>query len=330
MIHDHEGRIVGLTGYDPQIVPYDMGGTQGMRNLVPEFLLMPDAYQEPLQQNFHFRYFDAMCRNLEQHGYEERVNMIGIPYDFRLVLDPGVRDRLFSDMRMWIEKATERAGKPALVVTHSLGGVLFKWFLSTQVDQEWIDRYIDHVVGISVPYGGTIYALRAVLCGEYYVPMFHHLFREEMMRNTGIIMCMPNALGVSETQPLLKLDEAVGGVRNVTAASYHALAHEGILPFQIWRDLFAPHQEAIHRRIRVPYTAVISNGMVTPTLFKSKDITTYPFYSNEHHGDGVVHRESLEAYTRLYEGPRGLVLPDATHTSLLSDPRVFDAIKKLM
>ena len=100
-------------------------------------------------------------------------NLVGMPYDFRTILDPGVRNTYFQKLKHVIQSRSKKYGSRVFIISHSLGGILFKWFLSEYVDEAFIDKYIDCFVMINTPFGGTPSAVKASLIGEFYIPFMH-------------------------------------------------------------------------------------------------------------------------------------------------------------
>lgn len=318
-------RIIGLSGYnDREIIPFDLGGTRGLKDLVPEFLFLGDSYINTLDDIFHFRYFHRLCERLYREGYRDHENLIGIPYDFRLVLDPSYRAWLFDVFRVFVEDARQKhGGLEPIVVTHSLGGILFKWFLELE-SPEWINHNVGQLVMVSPPFGGAIFALRAVLSGDHYIKCFHRAVHSELQRNTGVIMCLPNHLG--EGSVLLGPNEDI-----VNHNTYRDLA-ETMLPFELWRDLYEPHliKDVIKpvkygRKVHI----VLSDSKETPIGYKADTLDAYPHSEIFGHGDGFISSASLRAGLKLFPYARVMNLRDIDHTSLVSDHRTMDLIIKL-
>ena len=58
-------------------------------------------------------------------------SIVGFPYDWRLSPDKlQDRDGLFTNMRRRIETAVETNGEPGILVAHSMGNLIFRYFLS--------------------------------------------------------------------------------------------------------------------------------------------------------------------------------------------------------
>ena len=334
-------RIVGFDGYESRgIVPYDIGGTAGIKDLVSELVLLNQKQQDNLESMYQVRYFNTLCESLYAKGYADGKTLIGLPYDFRLVLDPEYRRRLFNTFRTYIENAVadSRAdgADGAVVVGHSLGALLFKWFLSTgDVSPEWIAENVAHFVSICAPYGGAPESMKACLAGEHYIPLFHQVFREELEYNSGIIMCFPNSIGTLGGEVLYELPAAEAGgadkPRQIRLGDYGDLADGGAIPFEIWRDLFAPHIPVIERKISVPVTAVLTVNVATAARFRTRKLSAYPYDTAYGYGDGVVPARSLKSYRKLFGGELcdELLVPNSNHAKLISDPRVCRLVQAL-
>lgn len=326
-------RIIGFEGHSADIVPYDVGGTRGIKDLVPELLMLNDKQRTELENMYHFRYFHTMCEALYAAGYKDRETLVGMPYDFRLTLDPEYRRRLFLTFRHWIEKVGDK--KPVVVVAHSLGAILFKWFLTNGMSDDWVARYIRSFVGVCAPFGGAPNSLKAALAGEHYIPYFHHVFREELQYNSGILMCLPNELGVLDEEIIYQVGGGGGkgaGGTKVRLADFEALADGGIAPLRVWRDLMLPHYSVLHRPIELPsaYSVVCCN-VATGARFKTQSLLDYPYDTAYGYGDGVVPARSLKAFRKVFkkECVKELIIPDSNHSKLLSDARVIDLVLSL-
>lgn len=326
ILRDGDGKILRVIPKDHEIEAFDVGGTGGIKDMVPEFTFLNKSTQHKLESAFQYRYYHTLCNYLHRHGYVERKNLLGLPYDFRLVLDPVYRYELFEQTRVMIEEASENnRDQRAVLVGHSLGCVLMKWFFTTHVTQEWIDRYIHRFVCVSAPFGGAMFAMRAVVSGDYYVPMFHKVYKEEMQMNTGIIMCLPNRLSYDAHVPLMDI---LKENRRVRLNSYNELADRGLIAFELWRDLYEPHLAVIEKRVSVPTHVVCCLDNSAPSKYYTETMDSYPYQSDHVHGDGVVDSKSLLVYENLFDRQhlRDFIIPRAGHTQIISDPRVMHMI----
>lgn len=316
-----------LTRMSPKynIVPFDVGGTKGVKDIIPEFLLLPAQYQKILEDMFHSQYFAPICNSLYPKHYKDHKTLQGVPNDFRFILDPDVRRQFFADVKRCIEAGCVYGDDKAVIVTHSLGGVLFKWFLSECVSQAWIDRNIKRWVCISAPFGGSYQAVKAVTCGEHYISTFRPYVQYEMQRTTGIIMCLPNTLAFEKDTPLLCTEE--NGI--LTIDKYPEFAKNGITPFQIWRDLFEPHFDAtICKKVSVPVHVIYSKNVATYGRAISKSWDSLHNMVETCDGDGIVPTESLLAYKKIFEASNATetCIDDSDHTLLLSDKATLDIL----
>ncbi|RLN16807.1 lecithin-cholesterol acyltransferase-like 1 [Panicum miliaceum] len=93
-------------------------------------------------------------------------DLLGAPYDFRYAPAPPSQasrefSRFLSSLRVLAEQASERNGGvvPAILVTHSLGGLLANVFLGRS-PLAWRRRYVKHFVMASAGAGGAVFMLR--------------------------------------------------------------------------------------------------------------------------------------------------------------------------
>ncbi|KAF6028932.1 PLA2G15 [Bugula neritina] len=64
----------------------------------------------------------------------------------------------FTNLTKLIESSYAQNGKPALVVAHSLGNMVFTYFLST-MSQNWKDKYVAGYVAVAAPLGALLSSL---------------------------------------------------------------------------------------------------------------------------------------------------------------------------
>lgn len=88
------------------------------------------------------------------HRMIQESDIHPIPYDFRLVDKPEYMDDLCNRIKTYIEKFK----KPVILMCHSSGGLIAHWFLHKQ-PMTWRKQWIDSVVNINVPFGGTVMVL---------------------------------------------------------------------------------------------------------------------------------------------------------------------------
>ncbi|CAN6304544.1 unnamed protein product [Urochloa humidicola] len=143
--------------YDP--VAGDYRNVPGVETRVVAFgTTRGFSYGDPAIKNFCM---EKVVQALEGVGYREGENLFGAPYDFRYApAPPGQANREFSrflsSLTVLVEHASERNGnKPAILVTHSFGGIIANVFLRRS-PLAWRRRYVKHFVMVSAGAGGGV------------------------------------------------------------------------------------------------------------------------------------------------------------------------------
>ncbi|NBV05411.1 MAG: hypothetical protein EBS08_07100, partial [Cytophagia bacterium] len=269
-------------------------------------------------------YFHPICEYLHRHGYKDHETLFGAPYDFRLILDPPTRNSYFQSLKELIERAANKRQKGAVFVTHSLGGVVLKWFFSEYVGQEWVDKYVHRWICVSSPFGGSYQALRSVTCGDHYVPTLREHIQEELKYVTGIVMCMPNQLAFHANEPLLHIE----GGKDITIEEYQQLAEEHALAFQLWKDLYEPNHKYIEAALKVPTELVVAKHLTTYGVGFARSLDSVPHRVSTVHGDGIVPSKSLLAIEKVLDRRHihEHVFGNYDHTSILGSSELIRLI----
>lgn len=71
----------------------------------------------------------------------------------------------FANLTKLFEKSYELNGKPSLAVAHSLGNMVFTYFMATK-QQSWKDKYVAGYVALSGPLGGAAKLFRLFVSGR--------------------------------------------------------------------------------------------------------------------------------------------------------------------
>jgi hypothetical protein len=317
--------ITGLE-FDMSIRPLE--GIRGIIDMVPEFELLTTSHQEWLDLNFNYKYFGHLVRALKDDGYVEDVDLCAAPYDFRSILDPTYRARWFNDLQMQIElQSTE--GK-CVVLCHSLGAVLFKWFLSTHVSAEWAHKHVDRFICVNAPFGGTAIALKALYNGEYFIPIFAKQFQAGLQLNSGILMCLPNEYAYRPDEVLGVLESRFIGLAS-TYIGCNTLKVGLKQASTAWRDLYAPHLPAIMTPIDIPAHVVTTGNIDTLQTFRvrttgeAEDVAYEP-------GDGQVAARCLRVAHDLFVGADTFHthILDCSHIAAVSDPRFIQLVRDIL
>lgn len=294
---DVNGIIKGFKDYPLDIQPYRIGSTKGVRNLVPEFDLLHSNYQNTLDKLFHYKYFNSLCNHLEYNGWVDEKNLLGLPYDFRLMLDPVIRNNIYKDITKLLIKAKQKTKRPAVIVAHSLGGLLILLYLVENCDVHWAKEFIHSIVSVNVPYGGSPFTLKVVTSGSYYLPMFQEAFKEELMRNSGIIMCLPNEFGFSKKDVFYTTDDN----RDITINNYNKI---NTLPFELWSTFMPQMIKNIRERSKefnIPIHAIMGKDQMTELAYQSKSLDMLPYFTKYTDGDSTVPHQSLYAINDIYK-----------------------------
>ena len=310
-------KVNGYKDYNKDIVPYDLGGIKGITNMVPEFGILSNKHMTDLDKQFNHTYFGTLCNKLIENGYTEYNNLIGIPYDFRLLLDPINRYYTFETIKTIIEQAVLTNEKQAIICAHSLGGILFKSFLGEHVNQQWVDDNIDKFISLNVPYGGIPSSVKTALYGDYFIPYFQETFKEHLKLNSGLVMSLPNHFAYENDTTFLEFES--GNENEINIESYHT--HDYVT-FRLWRDLWQNKLKYLEKEVKLDTYIINSNSNYVGTRFiKHKAIE-----SSE--GDGVVPIASLNAYKRLFvpELTKYTCVPNASHVNILNSKELFDTI----
>lgn len=317
----HTHKVTGLRRSDPSIVPLDVGGLRGIRDVVGDFEMLPRAAREWLNYWYSYQYFGPAIDAVQRHV--PKAPMLGLPYDIRLVLDGRERRALFRQWKREIERACEgAAGQSVVVVAHSLGAVLFKWFASSSVvDRTWLDNYVSRFVSVSAPYGGSPLAMRVLCTGDHYVPMYRGIFREEMQKFSGLVMCMPNHFAFDREACLLELENGY----QLSINTMHELARIGHPSFGIYEDLWVPNLNEYAAPVHVRTDVFMAAGEPTPVMFSSKQLEDIPKTTKQADGDGIVPMSSLLACDGMFthDITRDVVLRDTNHTRIISHPTLM-------
>ncbi|KAI7867181.1 Lecithin:cholesterol acyltransferase-domain-containing protein [Spinellus fusiger] len=195
-----------------------------------------------------------IIENLATIGYDSNTMYLA-SYDWRLSFhNLEVRDKYFSKLKSTIEMYKKTTQRKSVVITHSMGGSLFPYFLkwaeSPQGGQggpHWADNHIESFVNIAGTLGGVPKALTAVLSGETRDTMavgsfgayllekfFSRRERASLMRSWGGVSSMlPKGTSVlwgnAESAPddNKDTDQSYGNMVSLTSMDSDNLSHPG-------------------------------------------------------------------------------------------------------
>jgi len=321
------GAPLNIRQQEPDIRVFP--GIGGICNIAPEFELLARPYQDLLDMQFNYKYFNNFVEAALSRGFERDHTVRAIPYDFRRVLDPAVREALFDEIKSTVEAMCLENG-PVIIVGHSLGAVLFKWFLSDQVTKKWMRRHIKCFFVVNAPFGGSVVALKALLSGEYYVPIFSKNFHSALQLNSGILMCLPNLYGYTDDEQLAVIEN------EQTVLTPRTLLERNGDAFDAYRHLYLPFQDSIMDPCSVhAHIVTAAPTLNTVRTFKIEKVGNGNAEELSHEvGDSQVSARSLRVANDLFDSASTLktTIDDCQHISVLSDPRfiriVLDAARQ--
>ena len=330
-IISYEGRVQGFNVHNPDIIPYDFGGLNGVRNISHELMfiancLSPLQLQDELETRFNHSYFDSLIRYLEKEKGYGNETLFAAPYDFRYILDPITRLQTFTKFKHLIETSHKR--QKVVLICHSLGAIVMKWFLNDMDSRYpgWTAAHVDTLIAINPPFGGMPRVLKSFLSGEHYIKPFRKFILKPLQYNCGLIMMLPNELGYEPGDPFLQIGS------DKVDVTYNTSGHLNLkVPLAIWRELFRPFIPLI--RLPTDVNAVIIQSDPTPNtltyLKYAKDLLPgdNPEEEGLGLGDGMVPLSSIEAYKKIFSSDRVRVhsIPSFSETQAKHGTIIYDA-----
>ena len=210
-------NITPCNNYNDKVLlePYDFKGINGIQNLVPqmntvdEYLNAINKNQDyPLDYKYNYSYFGKFNSYLIQNfNYIPKTNLIGLPYDYRYMGHIRNRQKYYKQVKDAIENTyISNYDKPAIIIAHSLGGLLLKNFVSS-MPQTWQQKYIDQIVFVNTPFGGVPESLFMYLSKK----VEHKIYKNF----SSILLCLPNKHAFEPTDVLIKTDNENITVNNI-------------------------------------------------------------------------------------------------------------------
>ena len=302
-----EGSGHGLVLHG-DLVPHHVGGLDGIRNICRDlhwFSSMFDMIDltDRLDEHFNFTYFDSLINALESDGAVPTADLFGFPYDFRFVLDPEVKRQTFANLRFVIETAVRKNKGAVVMVCHSQGALVVKWFLN-EMPLDWTRHHVHKFVAINAPFSGVPHVLHILKNGDHYIKPMRKWLLENLRFNTGLVMMMPPI----EESELIRCDlEGVARLR---------------------RELYEPQRERIEAPLQVP-SIVIHSELYRETVAQIEFNDDGDCIETIGMGDGVVPNHSILAYEQSLPMTEALLTMNASHGLILQHPDFIDAIRSI-
>ncbi|EPS60722.1 hypothetical protein M569_14079, partial [Genlisea aurea] len=306
-------------------VPY-FGDVQGLLYLNPN-LKGITSYMEPL------------VKSLEKLGYRNGENLFGAPYDFRHGLAAeghpcGVGSKFLADLRNLIESASEsNGGNPAILISHSLGGLLALQLLSRS-PISWRKKYVKHLVALAAPWGGTVKAMLTFASGNTLgIPFVDPLLvREEQRSSETNLWVMPSPAVFNTSDPLVITPNGSYTSGDVARFLEDIGYPEGVGPYRTRILPLVLGQQSM-RPPEIPITCIVGSGVKTPEiLFYGEggfEKTPEMAYGD---GDGTVNMKSLLALetawreTATNQSVKVIKFHGASHASILKTKPALSSV----
>eukprot|EP00884_Botryococcus_braunii_P008556 jgi/Botrbrau1/17701/Bobra.0166s0125.1 len=301
------------------IRPYDWGGLGGVKALDPG---LPEASG----------LFSTLVDALEQAGYRERRDLYGAPFDFRLAPDGLSQVGFYENLTDLVETAVKRNGRAAVIITHSMGGLVIGAWLA-HMPRPWRSKHVAAFIPISAPFGGTVSAVLGSVSGNTFDIRFlpHNLLRpiQSTSPSGPFLFPQPDLWG---TEVIVELE----GGRKYTAHNFVDLLHD--LGLKQQEDVY-PHVVNLTwppTDLGLPVYCIFGEGVPTDERYIyeiqefNKSDPPAPKFVQLGPGDGSVNARSLEACQRFGKLTSVVRLQNASHTAILSDIRAIGTIVDML
>lgn len=97
-------------------------------------------------------------------------------------------------MKNLVEETVTRNGQKAVIVTHSMGGLMSLVFLQQQ-SQSWKDKYVRALITLAAPWGGTVKTIKVFAVGMLNFNFFNIAYQLKLKKNIYIYFLGDN-LGI--------------------------------------------------------------------------------------------------------------------------------------
>lgn len=242
-----------------------------------------------------------------------RYEIQSIPYDFRIIANKNVRLELYDKMQKSIETKVSHENKKAVIIAHSLGGLVLHDFLHQQTPL-WKTQNIDKIITINTPYIGSIKALAILLGkGQLSIPIVKKI---DYIKNiSSFLWLIPN--------PNFYVDRVLDNEKNITIVSIRDLLGE-----ELW--------ERVQYHFNDEFKNIgIQNDVQTHIIYSS-NIPTQKYLNKDSQisvdGDGLIDSNSL-TFPRTWKNQKLVHLypmKNYDHTIILNSPELMQLLMKIL
>lgn len=103
--------------------------------------------------------FHLFIKHLNTLGYKNNYNYKVIPYDFRIVGDPGYMSHLLNYFKKYLIYLFQNSSHKVIIISYDFGCVITQILLNN-LDYKFKEQFVDKFIMINPTLGGNIYALR--------------------------------------------------------------------------------------------------------------------------------------------------------------------------
>lgn len=185
------------------VLTNDVGGISGCCDMT---FLSKYTQHDIIKSTAGFRLFTD---NLISSGYQVGQTLFGMSYDFRRISGHSYWREFKKRLKDLILYAKNQTQQKVIIITHSLGGILFNAFCH----DEPMSTSICQFVGINTPIGGTLRTIHASLCGSSFgMNPFGSRKQERWFQDlesefSGISLCFPNSKAFHSDYPLIQIEK---------------------------------------------------------------------------------------------------------------------------
>ncbi|XP_064120034.1 phospholipase A2 group XV-like [Macrobrachium nipponense] len=273
--------------------------------------------------------FQDIVNALVALGYERGVTVRGAPFDFRKA--PNEHSEYFLKLRRLIEETYQYSGHRIMLILHSMGAPMMRYFLKHQ-PQHWKDKHIETVVSLAGAWGGSVKAVKVYAAGDnlgIYV-IAQQKVRDEQRSAPSLAFLLPSSELWGPDDVLLQTD-----TMNVSTSNLKDMFDALDLPdaYEMYLDTKDLVNNAPAPGVEVHCLHGVGVDTVEKLIYSKKG----SFPDNPEvvlgDGDGTVNTRSAELCLKWKDGQKQNIYHKAikgiNHMSILSDKEIIDYIVEL-